>query len=161
MGIVFHQNPRMTRRLNKVQASVNPHVVNIVPKGLLLRVQVGLVLVLEVVHNWCPAVRVVHVVSKARAVNKRESARKSLFLNVFLSEWAVDRWRKCVVRGTKVRTNRGPRDTVSETGIWPLTRTQNLDIHGVLEWFLEALSIDGIFLHERHEERVYEAVGKA
>lgn len=84
------RDPRVTRRLNEIETRVDTHVVNVISKRLLLGVEVRLVLVLEVVDDWRPAIRVVDIVAKAGAVDEGEPAREALLLDVCGTRWLAD-----------------------------------------------------------------------
>lgn len=64
---------RVTRRLNKVNASVNSVVNNIHPVDLVFGIKVGVKTLLDVLDDRPPRIIVVDKVTKARCINDCET----------------------------------------------------------------------------------------
>jgi len=63
----------MTRWLNEVHASMNPVVNNVHTIDLVLRIQVSIEALLNVVHNWSPRLIIVNEITKTRGINNSQT----------------------------------------------------------------------------------------
>lgn len=73
---------RMTGRLDEVDTSVDTVVDNVHTVDLVLRIEVCVETLVNVLHDWPPGVVVVNKVTEARGVNDRESQADAVFFNV-------------------------------------------------------------------------------
>lgn len=80
----------MAGRTNEVQASVDSQINLLRTLWLLLLEHVTLVLIIEELNNWLPAVTVVDVVSKTRRVDNRQADLEELLLQLGLGDFNLN-----------------------------------------------------------------------
>jgi hypothetical protein len=64
---------RMASWLNEVDTCVHSVVDNVHAVDLILRIQVGIEALLNVVHNWSPRLVIVNKVTKTRGINNGQT----------------------------------------------------------------------------------------
>ena len=73
---------RVAGRLNEVDARMDAVVHNVHAVDLVLRVEVGIEALLDVLDDWAPGCIVVDKVAKTRRVNDGKAQTDAVFLNV-------------------------------------------------------------------------------
>ena len=63
----------MAGGLDEVDTCVNSVVANVHPVDLILRIQVGIEALLNVVHNWSPRLVIINKVTKTRGINNGQT----------------------------------------------------------------------------------------